>query len=155
MSRPCIRCEAQVIVTMNLKDFPNEILQKYEIEAQHQTNSFSTSLTSPPTQSWMPPKRTAKVSRTRRSPLKNFSPRSKRKAYHNPRLLCRCCISEQLRSSARMLASDGCVFWRCGGWLGEVGTLRLDQIRRLSRNLIDHFFDQCFQISSFCIKLIG
>jgi hypothetical protein len=30
-----IRGEAQVIVTMNLKDFPNEILQKYEIEAQH------------------------------------------------------------------------------------------------------------------------
>jgi hypothetical protein len=30
-----IRGEAQLIVTMNLKDFPNEILQKYEIEAQH------------------------------------------------------------------------------------------------------------------------
>ncbi len=30
-----IRGEAQVIVTMNLKDFPNEILQKYEIEAHH------------------------------------------------------------------------------------------------------------------------
>jgi len=30
-----IKGEAQVIVTMNLKDFPAEVLQKYEIEAQH------------------------------------------------------------------------------------------------------------------------
>ena len=30
-----IRGEAQVIVTMNLKDFPAEVLQEYEIEAQH------------------------------------------------------------------------------------------------------------------------
>jgi predicted nucleic acid-binding protein len=30
-----IRGEAQLIVTMNLKDFPEEVLQKYEIEALH------------------------------------------------------------------------------------------------------------------------
>jgi predicted nucleic acid-binding protein len=30
-----IRGEAQVIVTMNLKDFPSEVLQQYEIEALH------------------------------------------------------------------------------------------------------------------------
>jgi len=30
-----IRGKAQVIVTMNLKDFPAEVLQEYEIEAQH------------------------------------------------------------------------------------------------------------------------
>jgi predicted nucleic acid-binding protein len=30
-----IEGEAQVIVTMNLKDFPDEVLQRYEIEAQH------------------------------------------------------------------------------------------------------------------------
>jgi hypothetical protein len=30
-----IRGEAQVIVTMNLKDFPSEVLQLYGIEAQH------------------------------------------------------------------------------------------------------------------------
>jgi hypothetical protein len=30
-----IRGEAQVIVTMNLKDFPDEVLQQYEMEAQH------------------------------------------------------------------------------------------------------------------------
>ena len=30
-----IEGEAQVIVTMNLKDFPDEVLQRYEMEAQH------------------------------------------------------------------------------------------------------------------------
>lgn len=30
-----IRCGAQVIVTNNLKDFPSEILEQYELEAQH------------------------------------------------------------------------------------------------------------------------
>ena len=30
-----IRGKAQVIVTMNLKDFPAEVLQKYDMEAQH------------------------------------------------------------------------------------------------------------------------
>ena len=30
-----IHCNAQVIVTYNLKDFPKEILQSFEIEAQH------------------------------------------------------------------------------------------------------------------------
>jgi hypothetical protein len=30
-----IRGQAQVIVTMNLKDFPSEVLQQYEIEALH------------------------------------------------------------------------------------------------------------------------
>lgn len=30
-----IKCQAQTIVTFNLKDFPNEVLQKYGIEAQH------------------------------------------------------------------------------------------------------------------------
>ena len=30
-----IRGEAQVIVTMNLKDFPNEVLQQYEMEGLH------------------------------------------------------------------------------------------------------------------------
>jgi predicted nucleic acid-binding protein len=30
-----IQSEAQVIVTMNLKDFPSEVLQQYEMEAQH------------------------------------------------------------------------------------------------------------------------
>jgi hypothetical protein len=30
-----IRGEAQVIVTMNLRDFPDEVLQQYELEAQH------------------------------------------------------------------------------------------------------------------------
>lgn len=30
-----IRCDADVIVTTNLKDFPAEILSRYEIEAQH------------------------------------------------------------------------------------------------------------------------
>ena len=30
-----IQCGAQVIVTMNLKHFPNRILQEYDIEAQH------------------------------------------------------------------------------------------------------------------------
>ena len=30
-----IRGKAQVIVTMNLKDFPAEVLQKYDTEAQH------------------------------------------------------------------------------------------------------------------------
>jgi hypothetical protein len=30
-----IRGEAQVIVTMNLKDFPDAVLQHYEMEAQH------------------------------------------------------------------------------------------------------------------------
>lgn len=30
-----IRCEADVIVTTNLKDFPQEVLEQYEVEAQH------------------------------------------------------------------------------------------------------------------------
>jgi len=30
-----IEGEAQVIVTMNMKDFPDEVLQRYEMEAQH------------------------------------------------------------------------------------------------------------------------
>ena len=30
-----IRCDADVIVTLNLKDFPREILEPYEIKAQH------------------------------------------------------------------------------------------------------------------------
>lgn len=30
-----VRCEADVIVTVNLKDFPAEVLEPYEIEAQH------------------------------------------------------------------------------------------------------------------------
>jgi predicted nucleic acid-binding protein len=30
-----IKGEAQIIVTMNLKDFPSKVLQKYEIEAKH------------------------------------------------------------------------------------------------------------------------
>ncbi len=30
-----VRCDADVIVTMNLKDFPAEILAQYDIEAQH------------------------------------------------------------------------------------------------------------------------
>lgn len=30
-----IHCKAQMIVTYNLKDFPKEILQLFEIEAQH------------------------------------------------------------------------------------------------------------------------
>lgn len=30
-----IRCSAEVIVTANIKDFPNEYLSKYDVEAQH------------------------------------------------------------------------------------------------------------------------
>lgn len=30
-----IRCQAQIIVTFNLKDFPAEVLSKYDIEALH------------------------------------------------------------------------------------------------------------------------
>lgn len=52
------------------------------------------------------------------------------------------------------------LFWSaylCGAkaLLREIGTLRLDQIRCFSRDLVDHFFDQGFKISGFGIKLIG
>ncbi len=32
-----VRCNADVIVTSNLKDFPEKYLNEFEIEAQHQT----------------------------------------------------------------------------------------------------------------------
>jgi predicted nucleic acid-binding protein len=91
-----MKSEAQVIVTMNLKDFPSEVLQQYEIAAQH-PDDFVLQLIELAPDAVMAAAETHRQSlKNRLSPLANSWHRWRRKVYRSPWPLYGLCISEQL-----------------------------------------------------------